>query len=156
MIVILTEKEQRMLEWVGKQRLHYAKLNNLAPVGTATNNEDAKDHILGAQCEFATSIALNLFWRPNIGILNAVDVGGAVEVRSTPIRDGRLIIRPKDRQFPFVLAYRNLPQVELLGWQWADWAKKHCPLDGSHGPAAHYVQQKDLKPLKTLYRMFNA
>ncbi len=87
---------------------------------------------------------------------NAIDVGGAVEVRSTPIRDGRLPIKPNDKQFPFVLAYRNLPQIELFGWQWPDWAKRHCPLDGSHGDPAHYVQQKDLKPIKTLYRMFNA
>jgi hypothetical protein len=65
----------------------------------------------------AVSIYLNLYWRPYIGVVRAIDVGGVVNVRSTKHLDrGHLLIKPADAMVPTVLVLQHNSVFRLRGW----------------------------------------
>lgn len=151
--VILTAAELRILTWVGRQRRMNATNNNRDPGQgpTARDEQTAIDnHIRGAQCEFAASVVLNLYWRPYIGHIRERDVGGLIDTRSTVLPHGRLIVKPADPDHvPFVLVLAQAPRFTLLGWQLAVDAKR-WPLLLDFGDPAHFVPQDSLRPLDEL------
>ena len=150
--VTLTSWESRICTWVGRGRYANADAFERDPgAGPSAACHDADFHIRGAHCEFAASIILNLYWRPTIGEIKARDVGGLVEVRSTVLCDGRLIVKPRDADAPFVLIVADMGDLwfRFGGWMWAADAKK-APLNGEHGDPAHYVSQALLSSRATL------
>jgi hypothetical protein len=150
--VILTSWESRICMWVGRQR--YANANALErDPGEGPPHDNDKMDIRGAHCEFAASIILNLYWRPTIGEIKGRDVGGLVEVRSTVLSDGRLIVKPKDADAPFVLIVADMDDLRFRfgGWMWASDAKR-APLNSEHGDPAHYVAQSLLSSRATLMK----
>lgn len=110
MHVDMTEAETAMATWVGRQRMANVRRHCRDP-GAGSSRDDAaaeQNHIRGAMCEYAASIAFNLYWRPAIGrVRGHRDVGGLIEVRSKDAPHKRLIIKPKDVEesphAPFVL-----------------------------------------------------
>jgi hypothetical protein len=144
--VTLTPWESRICAWTGKQRFLNAQEFDRDP-GLGPSQES--DHIRGAHCEFAASIMLNLYWRPNVGNVGGKrqrDVGGVVEVRSTVLETGRLIVKPKDdSDAPFVLIVADMEALRFRfgGWTFGRNAKER-PLACEHGDPAHYVPQSKL------------
>jgi hypothetical protein len=150
-MVILTEAEIRLCAWVGRQRfLNARKLNRdpgLGPPHTTDEND-----IRGACSEFAASVLLNKCWRPRIGEICHPDVGGVVEVRSTVRENGRLIVKPSDKDdAPFVLIVANMEarRFRFGGWAFGR-AAKNWPILSEFGDPAHFVPQSALSSRATL------
>jgi hypothetical protein len=145
--VTLTTWESRICAWTGKQRfLNAQELDRDPGLGPSQTCENAEFHIRGAHCEVAASIMLNLYWRPNIGEIKKRDVGGLVEVRSTVLETGRLIVKPRDADdAPFVLIVADMDALKFRfgGWTFARDAKL-WPLNPDYGDPAHYVEQSEL------------
>ena len=152
--VTLTSWESRICTWVGRQRYANAVALERDPGEGPLHDTDVMD-IRGAHCEFAASIMLNLYWRPMIGEIKGRDVGGLVEVRSTVLQWGRLIVKPKDvvksADAPFALVVADMPALRFRfgGWMFARDAKA-WPLDSEHGDPAHYVEQEELSGRSSL------
>lgn len=143
--VTLSHWESRMCTFVGKQRYANACRLERDPGQGPPHDDDAMD-IRGAHCEFAASIMLNLYWRPSIGEIKNRDVGGLVEVRSTVLETGRLIVKPKDHDdAPFVLIVADMEALRFRfgGWLFARNAKAY-PLVRDFGDPAHFIEQSDL------------
>ena len=150
MRVALTEPEGRICTWVGNQRAAFRiahGLNNGAGRRALEERE-----ILGAHGEYATSIGVNLYWRPTIGDRRGVDVGGLVEVRATDLVNGRLVVKPDDKDYPFVLAIGDTRRrmFDIVGWMDAAQAKANYPLTQGQFDPCHYVPQDDLRPMEEL------
>ncbi|NDB68646.1 MAG: hypothetical protein EB015_11710 [Methylocystaceae bacterium] len=112
----------------------------------------------GAIAEYAVAKYLGCYWSQQPENMRLPDVGGIVEVRSTPHADGLLRLHDRDKdEAPYVLALTyDLPKVHLVGWivgkdgksqqYWGDkW---------SNGRPAFWVPQTGLLPmdeLKTRY-----
>ena len=144
--VTLSAEERRICAWVGRER--FANANRLArdPGRGPVHNTDQFD-IRGAHCEYAASLILNLSWRPSIGRIRDRDVGGLVEVRSTVLAHGRLIVKPADHDdvpYALILAVPSRPYA-LAGWLFGRQAKQF-PLYTEHGDPAHFVPQDELNP----------
>jgi hypothetical protein len=150
--VVLTDYEMQMCALVGRARDASARALGRNPgLGPTSAPGNYSGHVRGAQCEYACAIGLNLFWRPQVGEINGIDVGGLVQVRSTDLPHGRLIVKPKDDDDqPFVLVRQNGPVHALLGWRDARTAKTMARLNGDHGDPAHYVEQRLLLDIHAL------
>jgi hypothetical protein len=142
---VLTKWESRICTRVGQERFAFATRMRCDP-GLGPSPTSDKFHIRGAHCEYAASLILNLSWRPAIGELNNCDVGGVVEVRSTDIPHGRLIVKPADQDgAPYVLIVCLPGQPYLLaGWTFGREAKTF-QLNTAHGDPAHFVPQGALR-----------
>ena len=157
---VLTIYESRMLTWVGRKRFENAVRNHRNP-GDGPSSSGPEHHIRGTHCEYASSIIFNLYWRPAIGELERPDVGGLLEVRSTDLEHGRLIVKPNDDDdAPFVLIedMGNL-HYRAVGWLYARQAKQF-PLErkwlkrwSRWGDPAHYVSRQDLANLAALHEL---
>lgn len=149
--VRLTEAERRICVWVGEQRYRHASGNARDP-GAGPSRERRGPHfdVRGACCEYAASLMLNLSWRPTVGQIDQRDVGGIVDVRSTDLANGRLIIKP-DGTGPYMLVVQ-VDDYEYWspGWIDAGEAKTRYPLLTSHGDPAHFVPQNDLRSIDEL------
>lgn len=85
-------------------------------------------HIMAAKSELVVAADLDLFWCPDVGNLDEVDVGDMVEVRAINSDGFCLRIRRKDadpknqqgRQHPYVLTHVDhdpaADTVTILGW----------------------------------------
>lgn len=157
MQIELTEAERRICRWVAAQRRHNALLlaRDKGDGGRPRSaDDDLTTEIRGVEAEWAASIMLNLYWRPAIGLINQLDVGGLIEVKSTDLDQGKLIIRPKDKGWaPFVLVInqdgncRIPPRCWIIG----DEARKMKePEKVNSWGAAHFMAQEELWPLDSL------
>jgi len=152
--VVLTVHEKKMLEWVGKQRYESAIKEKRDPGLGPSRYVDAVNHIRGAECEFACSLIVNRSWRPTIGDICSPDVGKVLEVRSTILATGRLIIKPND-DGPFALIYKkDEVTFKFMGWHYAYLVKQSYPLVTKYGDPAHFVPSSDLKSLDDVMKMF--
>lgn len=108
---------------IGKARYADAKATGCVHYGNLTTNPETFD-IVGAVGECATAKHYRVRWTPKIGYAKGeIDVGGIIEVRSSPIPGNgtNLGIKPGDRDhLPYVLALVHLDdwRVELRGWLW--------------------------------------
>jgi hypothetical protein len=144
-VALLTSWESRVCSWVGRQRFANARRLDRDPGEGPPHTTDEHD-IRGAHCEFATSILVNRYWRPSIGEIDKPDVGGLVEVRSTTLEMGRLIVKPDDDDHsPFVLIVADMERLRFrfAGWEFGRVAKE-WPLVTKHGDPGHYVDQSAL------------
>lgn len=73
-------------------------------------------HVQGALAELALAKIINCFWSGNFDQLNKADVG-AIEVRSTPLEHGCLLLREKDSsEAVFVLCVGRDANWRAVGW----------------------------------------
>lgn len=151
--VKLTEAESRIATWVGKQRYSMAVKNNRDPgKGTSLHDATPTNHIRGAHCEYAASLAFNLYWRPVIDNFYGInDVGGIIDTRSTDLPTGRLIIKQadvkKNPHVPYVLV--DCQQMDKLvfvmkGWRYAKDAPEITELNTKFGDPAYFITQDKL------------
>lgn len=151
--VKLTEAESRIATWVGKQRYAMAVDKGRNPgKGTSLNDATPTNHIRGAHCEYAASVAFNLYWRPVVDDFYGIkDVGGIIDTRSTDLPSGRLIIKQadinKDPHIPFVLV--DCQQMDKLvfvmkGWRYAKDAPELTDLNTKFGDPAYFINQDKL------------
>lgn len=150
--VVLNDVELRICAWVGRQRRQCADASGSNPgLGPSRVHElGVENHIRGAECEYACSRILNLYWRPWVASMAEAkrmrDVGGLIEVRSTDLARGRLIVKPDDPDdAPFALIVRKGNRFTLAGWLFAYEAKQFDLLTG-FGDPAHFVPQDKLSP----------
>lgn len=142
----LTEAEERICAWVGQQRYaHALATRRAAGLGPSAAWDGPALHIRGAKTEFAASVILNLSWRPTIGSIRDRDIGGLIEVRSTDLPHGRLIVKPQkpdddDGAVPYVLTLISGNVFRLCGWMFAGVARR-WPLLTGFGDPAHFVPQ---------------
>jgi hypothetical protein len=117
--VIVTLSEiwvNRAIE-IGKDRHAYARAKKLKHRGPT--EDIAEHHIMGALGEAAVAKHFRLPWKPAVGIVGGVDVGGIIEVRATRIPGlGDLRIEPPDKDdLPYVLVHmRDDNTAKLVGW----------------------------------------
>ena len=116
--------------------------------------DESANYILGAVGEYAVAKYLGKFYDGNVGNLEAVDVAGEYEVKTTPVPTGHLIIKPEAKEAkPFVLAVVEDMMVRLPGWmKGADIKHEQYKRADQHGRASYWVPQSDLHPMSTLPR----
>src|SRR5688572_3645476 len=103
-------------------------------------------HIEGAAGELAVAKALGLFWSGAVGNLAADDVG-PLQVRTTRVEAGCLIVHPSDpADRAFVLVTGQAPDFMLRGWIMGRHAKRHkWWADPAGGRPAFFVPQRALQ-----------
>ena len=116
--------------------------------------DESANYILGAVGEYAVAKYLGKFYDGNVGNLDAVDVAGEYEVKTTPVPTGHLIIKPEAKDDkPFVLAVVEDMTVRLPGWMMGtDIKHEQYKRADQHGRASYWVPQSDLHPMSTLPR----
>jgi hypothetical protein len=102
--------------------------------------------------EAAVAKTLGKYWVAvvdNTQVLDG-DVSG-VEVRSTVLKDGRLIVHNRDRDdAPFVLARGSFPNYEIAGWIFGRDAKQDQYIFSGDGRPAFFVPASELRPIHEL------
>src|SRR5262252_10016093 len=89
----LTNYEEQICAWVGKARYADAiKHHRDVGLGGSRDDPTPTNHIRGARCEYGCALMTNLYWRPTIGELPKFDVGGLLQVKSTVLPTGRLVV----------------------------------------------------------------
>lgn len=118
--VELSELAFKQAEFAGKLRRASAiEKGRPEPHGTPTANLLEND-INSCCAEMAVAKFYNLHWEavvdnPSRDLVG--DVGGVLEVRSTPLENGRLLLHESDGDdFPFVLAIGQRRNWRLAGW----------------------------------------
>lgn len=151
--VVLTELELRIGAWIGRLQHEEAARNGCNPGrGPSKQERTPVNHVRGCHTEIAAARALNLYWEPTDKYQHGRrDVGELLEVRSTVLPHGRLIVKPGAvDDDPYVLVRENaIGDYDVLGWRFARAAKQY-PLETRYGDAAHYVPQEDLHQLGAL------
>lgn len=110
-------------------------------------------HIQGAIGEVAVAKQFKLPYTGNIGDFNAPDAG-PLQVRSTELPQGRLILHPTDKDHEvFILARTHgLPDVELAGWVFGHEGKdpKNWSDPGTGRPAFFVGKLRPIHELKVV------
>lgn len=116
MKVKLTLAEMMLAAQVGVMRQVNNKKHGRSHRYGATDSNAWQIAIEGALGEAALAKALGVYWSGNIGRLSAADVGG-IEIRTTPYRQGCLILHPGDQdEAAFFLAVGCQGDYEIKGW----------------------------------------
>ena len=134
------------------RRIEALKRSRPEPHGAPTSDLWGID-VESAAAELAVAKALNTFWhslasRPEV---LPGDVG-SLQVRSTPLPNGCLIVHHKDESdAPFVLVTGRVPLFDVVGWILGDDAKiDRFWKDPGTGRPAFFVPQKELRPMGDL------
>ena len=152
----LEDVEMRMCGHVGNLRFENAIANRRREgTGPSLHERTPRLHVIGAQCEFACSIIVNRYWRPHIGKVGKdrqPDVGGCLEVRSTDLPYGRLIVKPDDPEWPTALIFHDDRDRRycFLGWAMASRVKQEPLLHYPDNDPAHFLPQCELRDLTEL------
>lgn len=144
----LQDAEQRIGAFVGAARYDYARSTGRDPgLGPSRDRVGPDKDIRGCLAEMAAALILNVSWRPNVGRLDAPDIGRRIQVRSTDlVGTGRLIVKPAAAdEDPYCLIEFRLGVFTLVGWAFAADAKK-WPLERYGKDPAHYMPRKALLP----------
>ena len=107
---------------------------------------DWQAHIEGALGECAVAKALNMYWAGK-GTVGAADVGLDLEVRTTPIAKGRLILHPADKDnAAYVLVTGLNGTYQIRGWVygWDGKQEKYWDDPSEKNRPAFFVPQEDL------------
>jgi hypothetical protein len=107
----------------------------------------------GLMSEMAVAKYLGMPWpAKNRGFQDA-DIGENIQVKSTNVTNGRLIVRPNARMSDiYILVIRDsIPNFYLAGWILASDARRSEWLYNDNGrPPMWFVPQKALKPIELL------
>ncbi len=142
MNVVLDWQEVTTAAQIGIRRNVSALVKNRQNTKGGDHDEHWDQHVRGALGECAVAKAVNQYWQPFIGRVDAVDLGN-LEIRTTKVPNGRLIIRKEDSaeaNWVFVRGhFRHLDGLhyEIVGWikgvdgkteeNWADPTGKNRP-----------------------------
>jgi hypothetical protein len=143
--VELTKFEVRLCTVAGRERYINA-LENARNGGKGASRifDGPHLHIRGCLGEYATSIGVNLYWRPAVGLIHQKDVGGLVQCRCVNNERNGLCIKPRDPDAdPFVLV-EQLDELNyrLVGWRFAQDVKAGYPLREDRGDPAHFCERQ--------------
>lgn len=114
-------------------------------------------HCDGCLAEAAVAKHLNVWWNGALGDFKAADVGGNIQVRSTPWSNGCLILHRDDNdEQPFILVLTHkAPTYLLAGWirgregkQEKFWTSKTYKKESR---PAYFVPQDKLNGMSTLF-----
>jgi len=112
--------------------------------GVDAATKDWQVHIEGALGEMALAKHLGIYWSGK-GEMKEPDVG-VVDVRTTPLNDGRLILHPNDddeRKFWLLTGYNGV--YDVRGWIYGvDGKQKKFWSDPAGNRPAYFVKQKYL------------
>ena len=109
--------------------------------------------ISGAIVEMALAKALNVYWVPSVDTFKLPDVGSNIQVRSTSLDGGKLIVRARDNpEEIYVLGIEKTPIVSFRGWIWGSEAKQdeHWFNPNNGMPGAWFVAQNKLRDMNEL------
>lgn len=109
--------------------------------------------IEGAGGEKAAGQILDLECIAHAGDFDCADLASGVEVRTTKLLNGHLIIRPGDKDGNYVLVTGSMPTYNVIGWISSEHVRKHFALSqgpGGYGELAYWVKQDELWPLSEL------
>jgi len=114
--------------------------------------DQSANYILGAVGEYAVAKYLGKFYDGNVGNLEAVDVAGEYEVKTTPVPGGHLIVKPEAKDTkPFILAIVEDMTVRLPGWmKGTDIKDEKYKRTDQHGRSLYWVPQSDLRHMSSL------
>ena len=154
------------LRW--EVELHPLELTVAANTGITRRVKSREDHradtpmkqgtewqndICGAIAEMALAKALNVYWVPSVDTFKLPDIGTNLQVRSTTLERGKLIVRPRDSDDEiYVLGIEKTPLVSFKGWMYGKDAKnaEHW-FDPRNGhPGAWFVAQDKLRNMNEL------
>jgi hypothetical protein len=124
-----------------------------APKYGAPNGAGALEiDVNGCCAELAVARYTNLFWCGTVNDVQARDVGGMVDVRSTTQRNHNLILHPDDDdETPYVLVWTHAPEFDLCGWTFAgDGKLSEFWRDPTGGRPAFFVPRNLLRPMPEL------
>lgn len=142
MLITLTEDEINQAQQIAKLR-NQSQRDAGRPDGLVKGSSLDRD-TQGALSELAVSKALNLPWDGSFIPISVWDKWkyegndvGKLEIRSTSLAKGRLILHPKDKDFsPYVLVLSDKhPEYQLIGW-----------LFGAEGKNSKYWRNNVPKP----------
>ena len=116
--VTLEWYEQEVASYVGIMR-HMAAVRE----GRFRELYSSRDPLItdcsAAAAEIAVARHLNQYWHPFVGVNGDLpDVGRDIEVRHTPLPDGKLLVRRRGihEHRPYVLVRGAAPDMEVVGW----------------------------------------
>lgn len=144
--VKLTKSECSIAAQVGAARHIEAMFKGLR------NNVEGlgwNEHIEGAAAEMAFSKIFGLYWDGSVNTFKKPDVEG-FQIRSTPLSNGRLIVRPRDSDKEvFVLMKGKIPEFICVGAILGGQAKKPEFLYNPNGGSpAWFVYGSQLHPVE--------
>lgn len=159
-VVHLTEVEMAMVRGVAKWRFERASKSGFGP-GHGEERYDHDSHFIGATGECAFAKFINEYWDAGQNDFGKDGDVANLEVRSTMVRKGHLIVFPTDpddrcmilviTDFKFSSkALVNEAHCEIRGWIRAGSAKKPDYIPGSKqirdgSPLQYWVPQSDLE-----------
>ena len=123
----LNEAEQKLAIYLAKRRYQFARKNGL-PDEKQGNQSNEQTDLEGIASEIAFCKMMNVYPDTQIGIRNYADAFtleyGAVDVKSTKWKNGRLLARlsKADKKTPdsYALMIGEFPTYELVGWKSAE------------------------------------
>lgn len=164
MIVKLDNDEIELAEIIGSSRHKVCETKNYKDYRKSTIHKSSELDTIGVLGEIAVAKAFNCLEEyvedciENTG-WTLKDVG-SVQVRTTPVKNGRLIVRPGDGRGkdgeklkePFILVIQLSPtDYELAGWMIGENAMQDKWIyDPYNRGKAYFVPQDQLKPMEEL------
>lgn len=145
--VVLTEIEMELAAMVGIRRRAESK-SGLRQDNHGLDHSDFWGmDIEGAAAEMAYCKFRNKYWNASINSFKAGDCGENVQIRSTPLPNGCLIVREEDLDHHYyVLVIGSSPVFRVAGWIHGKEAKKPEFMKSPNGrPAAYFVPQSYLR-----------
>lgn len=148
--IILSPMEIQIAVLVGGGRMN----SSLKKHSRDAHGYDGKSpwdiHIEGAAAEMAYCKALNIYWAGTVGTFGAADVGNDVQIRSTKIKDGCLVVREADNSDQYyILVVGQIPEFTVIGWIHGKAAKQVRWLRAPGGrEAAYFIPQSELTPFE--------
>lgn len=111
---------------------------------------DEQNKVQSAAAEIAVAKALNQYWGAGVTQGDQADVGSNIEVRWTRHENGKLMIRPKDKDDrPYILVRGIAPDFEIVGWIYGREGKQDCWKRDPDGKGPVYmVPEEALKSLE--------
>lgn len=152
MIISLTWQEQLFAAQAGVMRRMSAICRNRSEPHQTPKTDLWGIDIESCGAEAAVAKSLGKYWVAVVDNTEALDgdVSG-VEVRSTVLKNGRLIVHNRDRDdAPFVLVRGSFPNYEIAGWMFGRDAKQDQYIFSGDGRPAFFVPASDLRPIDEL------
>lgn len=156
MRITLTKEEAEEAAATGLKRWHTSAFrgdgNRMASQSLSQN---IGVQIAGAYGERAVYKALGKEWDGLVDTFKAPDVTGTqIQVRTATKPFGDLVVRDRDNgEQPFVLVVpEKFPTFRIVGWCYGKEARKreYWKAPNPDLPPAHFVPQRDLRPIDTL------
>ena len=160
-VIELSKMEFEFASFVGLQRTTARVYGgSLHAYGADVSKGLFDSNLGGALAEYAVAKYLGCYWSQQPENMRLPDVGGIVEVRSTPHADGLLRLHDRDKdEAPYVLALTyDLPKVYLVGWMTGA-AGKDARFFGdkwNNNRPAFWVPQSELSPMEDLRVKYDA